>query len=201
MAQAGEHIHPVFDRMLDRQAKESLLGQRGLVVWFYGLSGSGKSTLALALERELHARGRLTQVLDGDNIRTGLNRNLGFSDEDREENIRRIAEVARLFLHAGVITLASFITPRQAYRDAARQIVGPEDFLDVFVDCPFETCEARDVKGLYAKAKAGKVAQFTGKDSGFERPVAPDIHLDTDALTEEQALEQLLQAVLPRIQP
>ena len=186
-----ENIHPVFDHMLDRGAKERLLGQRGMVIWLYGLSGSGKSTLAVALERRLHSEKLLTQILDGDNIRTGLNRNLGFSDEDREENIRRIAEVAKLFAQAGMITINSFITPKQRYRELARDIIGNNDLFEVYVRCSFATCERRDVKGLYAKARAGKVAKFTGRDSEFEEPDRPDLVVDTDEMDLDGALELL----------
>ena len=197
-----ENIHPTFGQLLDREAKEALLNQRGLVVWLYGLSGSGKSTLATALERRLHEEGVFTQVLDGDNIRTGLNNNLGFSDEDRSENIRRIAEVAKLFASAGVVTITSFICPRNELRALAREIVGQADFLEVYVECSFETCEQRDVKGLYAKAKAGQVQNFTGRDSSFEAPEprdAADLILNTDNQAEGESLEQLYQAVRPRV--
>ena len=197
-----ENIHPTFGQLLDREAKEALLNQRGLVVWLYGLSGSGKSTLATALERRLHEEGAFTQVLDGDNIRTGLNNNLGFSDEDRSENIRRIAEVAKLFAMAGVVTITSFICPRNELRTLAREIVGQADFLEVYVECSFETCEQRDVKGLYAKAKAGQVQNFTGRDSSFEAPEprdAADLILNTDNQAEGESLEQLYQAVRPRV--
>ena len=197
-----ENIHPTFGQLLDREAKEALLNQRGLVVWLYGLSGSGKSTLATALERRLHEEGVFTQVLDGDNIRTGLNNNLGFSDEDRSENIRRIAEVAKLFASAGVVTITSFICPRNELRTLAREIVGQADFLEVYVECSFETCEQRDVKGLYAKAKAGQVQNFTGRDSSFEAPEprdAADLILNTDNQAEGESLEQLYQAVRPRV--
>ena len=197
-----ENIHPTFGQLLDREAKEALLNQRGLVVWLYGLSGSGKSTLATALERRLHEEGVFTQVLDGDNIRTGLNNNLGFSDEDRSENIRRIAEVAKLFTTAGVVTITSFICPRNELRTLAREIVGQADFLEVYVECSFETCEQRDVKGLYAKAKAGQVQNFTGRDSSFDAPEprdAADLILNTDNQAEGESLEQLYQAVRPRV--
>ena len=197
-----QNIHPTFGQLLDREAKEALLNQRGLVVWLYGLSGSGKSTLATALERRLHEEGLFTQVLDGDNIRTGLNNNLGFSDEDRSENIRRIAEVAKLFASAGVVTITSFICPRNELRTLAREIVGQADFLEVYVECSFETCEQRDVKGLYAKAKAGQVQNFTGRDSSFEAPEprdAADLILNTDNQAEGESLEQLYQAVRPRV--
>ena len=197
-----ENIHPTFGQLLDREAKEALMNQRGLVVWLYGLSGSGKSTLATALERRLHEEGVFTQVLDGDNIRTGLNNNLGFSDEDRSENIRRIAEVAKLFASAGVVTITSFICPRNELRALAREIIGQADFLEVYVDCSFETCEQRDVKGLYAKAKAGQVQNFTGRDSSFEAPEprgAADLILNTDNQAEGESLDQLYHAVRPRL--
>tara|TARA_R110002096_G_scaffold238581_7_gene430162 strand:+ start:10935 stop:11543 length:609 start_codon:yes stop_codon:yes gene_type:complete len=196
----GEHIHPVFDRMIGREAKEKRLGQRGMVIWLYGLSGSGKSTLAIALEKALAEEGVFTQILDGDNIRTGLNGNLGFSDEDRKENIRRISEVAKLFAQAGVVTITSFITPKIELRESAREIVGKDDFLEVYVRASFETCAERDPKGLYAKAKAGEVKQFTGKDSSFEEPEAPDLFIDTENASIEESLNQLLEVVRPRIQ-
>ena len=199
---APENIHPTFGQLLGREAKEAMLNQHGLVVWLYGLSGSGKSTLATTLERRLHEEDVFTQVLDGDNIRTGLNNNLGFSDEDRLENIRRIAEVAKLFAQAGAVTITSFICPRNELRAMAREIVGPADFLEVYVECRFETCEQRDVKGLYAKAKAGQVKQFTGKDSLFEPPEprsVADLILNTDNQTESESLEQLFQAVRLRV--
>ncbi|MFT5467442.1 MAG: adenylylsulfate kinase [Verrucomicrobiales bacterium] len=199
MSDSQEHIHPVFDRMLGRGPKEQMLKQRGLVVWLYGLSGSGKSTLAIALEQKLHEKGVFTQVLDGDNIRSGLNKNLGFSDEDRKENIRRIAEVAKLFANAGVVTLASFITPMTELREQAREIVGADDFIEVYVRASFETCAERDPKGLYAKAAAGEVKQFTGKDSGFEEPETPDLLIDTEGASIDDSLQQLLAAVEPRI--
>jgi adenylylsulfate kinase len=196
-----ENIHPVFDRMLGREAKEVRLGQRGLVVWLYGLSGSGKSTIAIALERRLAEEGFFTQILDGDNIRSGLNRNLGFADEDRQENIRRIAEVARLFAQAGVVTLTSFITPRRELRELARGIVGPVDFLEVYVEASFDTCAVRDPKGLYAKAASGGVAQFTGKDSAFEEPEVPDLRLPTESLSVGDAVELLYRSLIHRIRP
>ncbi|MEM8867549.1 MAG: adenylyl-sulfate kinase [Verrucomicrobiota bacterium] len=189
--------------MLDRDAKEAQLGQRGHVFWFYGLSGSGKSTLANALERALVERGVMTKILDGDNIRSRLNRDLGFSDEDRTENIRRISEVARLFLDSGFVVFTSFITPKRELRAAASEIVGQEDFTSVYVQASFETCAARDVKGLYAKAAAGGVANFTGKDSSFEEPAEgdPDWIISTDNQTEQESLESLLARVLPMVKP
>jgi adenylylsulfate kinase len=195
----GENIHPVFDRMLGREAKEARLGQRGLVLWLYGLSGSGKSTIAIALERRLAAEGFFTQILDGDNIRSGLNRNLGFSDEDRTENIRRIAEVAKLFVRAGVVTLTSFITPRRDLRDLARGIIGPADFCEVYVSASFATCAERDPKGLYAKAAGGGVPQFTGQDSAFEEPESADLVIPTERLSVDEAVGLLHRQVIDRI--
>ena len=196
-----ENIHPVFHQMLGRADKEARLNQRGIVVWLFGLSGSGKSTLAIALERRLAEEGFFTQILDGDNSRSGLNRNLGFSDEDRTENIRRVAEVAKLFLQAGAVTITSFITPRNDLRELARQIIGEADFLGVYVKASFETCAIRDPKGLYAKATSGGVAQFTGRDSVFEEPERPDLLLNTESQSISEALDTLYHAVLPRIQP
>jgi len=196
---AQENIFPEFARMLQRPAKEERLRQRSRVFWLYGLSGSGKSTLANALERRLFADGYFTQILDGDNIRTGLNRDLGFSDEDRMENIRRIAEVARLFMDAGVVTLTSFICPARAMRAMAREIVGAENFVEVYVRASFEKCAERDVKGLYAKAQSGELKQFTGKDSAFEEPERADLTIDTETATLEESLDELYRNVVPRI--
>ncbi|TVP79181.1 MAG: adenylyl-sulfate kinase [Puniceicoccaceae bacterium] len=197
-----ENIHTEFHRMLGREAKEAQLKQRGHVFWFYGLSGSGKSTLANALERKLAEQGVVTKILDGDNIRSRLNRDLGFSDEDRLENIRRIAEVARLFLDAGIVVLTSFITPKRELRALAGEIVGAGDITPVYIEASFETCAERDVKGLYAKAAAGGVQNFTGKDSSFEPPEGsdPDWTIPTDHQSEAASLQQLLEQVLPIIQ-
>ena len=191
---SAENIHPIFHRSLDRSSKETLLGQKGCVIWLYGLSGAGKSTLAIALEKRLHTDGIMTQLLDGDNIRTGLNRNLGFTDADRKENIRRIAEVAKLFANAGIVTIASFITPKKELRTLAREVIREPDFREVFVTCSFETCERRDVKGLYAKVKSGDIKNFTGKDSSFEPPEKSspaDLELNTDEKSEHICLEEL----------
>lgn len=199
---ASDNLHPIFDRVLGRAEKEAKLQQRGRVIWLYGLSGSGKSTLAIALERRLHAEGITTHLLDGDNVRTGLNRDLGFTDADRAENIRRIAEVAKLFVQAGVVVIASFITPQRAHRQLARSIIGADDFLEVYIAASFETCAKRDPKGLYAKASAGGVKQFTGKDSSFETPTAEDIEaltINTEAGTAADSLLQLHAVVSPRI--
>ena len=194
------HIYPIFDRMLDRSSKEQLLGQRGLMVWFTGLSGSGKSTLAIALERALQQRGLLCRILDGDNIRSGINNNLGFSPEDRIENIRRIAEVGKLFVDTGIITLAAFISPNNDLRQMAARIIGPDDFLEIYVSTPLSECERRDVKGLYAKARKGEIKAFTGISAPFEKPANPALTLDTTQLDVQQSVERLLALILPKVQ-
>lgn len=185
------NLYPDFAHGLPRPAKERLLGQRGFAVWFYGLSGSGKSTLAGGFERRLHDAGRYAVVLDADKVRGGLNAGLGFSDEDRAENIRRVAEVAKLFVDAGAIVLAAFITPREALRARIREIIGPDDVSLVYTKASFAACRDRDVKGLYAKVQAGGVAQFTGKDSAFEEPTGDDFVLNTEELDVEACLDTL----------
>ncbi len=190
-------IHPIYQRMLSRAERQSALHQRGVAFWFTGLSGSGKSTLAVALERELYIRGYVAQVLDGDNIRDGLNKNLGFSMEDREENIRRIAEVTKLYVHSGLIAICSFISPVADLRKMARDIIGPGDFIEVYIDTPLEVCEARDVKGLYKKARGGALPGFTGIDSPYEPPVLADLVIKTAETSVGQCVEQLLYFALP----
>lgn len=187
----AENIHTEFHRFLDRAAKETLLAQKGVVIWMTGLSGSGKSTIANAAERALHAEGRMTTILDGDNLRSGLNQDLGFTDEDRSENIRRTAEVARLFASQGIITFVSVITPKNAFRAAARHIVGA-DYHEIYIKASFEDCAARDPKGLYQKAAAGKVQNFTGRDSGFEEPDDPQLVLDTTAHSVDECTTNLI---------
>lgn len=195
----ANNIYPIFDRMLTRQDKEALLGQRGLMIWFTGLSGSGKSTIAIALERELQQRGLLCRILDGDNIRTGINNNLGFTEADRVENIRRIAEVSKLFVDTGIVTIAAFISPSNAIREMAARIIGPADFVEVYVSTPIEECERRDVKGLYAKARRGEIKHFTGISAPFEAPASPALTLDTSVLSLEESVHRLLELILPRI--
>lgn len=195
-----EHIYPIFDKMLSRQDKERLLGQRGLMIWFTGLSGSGKSTVAIALERELHKRGLLCRILDGDNIRCGINNNLGFSPADRVENIRRIAEVGKLFVDTGIITIAAFISPNNDLREMAAKIIGKDNFVEVYISTPIEVCEQRDVKGLYAKARRGEIKDFTGVSAPFEAPQSPDLELDTSLLSLEESVNSLLSYILPKIE-
>lgn len=197
--QETNHIYPIFDRMLGRADKEELLKQHGLMIWFTGLSGSGKSTIAIALERELQQRGLLCRILDGDNIRSGINNNLGFSAEDRVENIRRIAEVGKLFVDTGIITLAAFISPNNEIRELAAGIIGKEDFLEIYVSTPLEECERRDVKGLYAKARRGEIKNFTGISAPFEAPTHPALSLDTSKLSLKESVDQLLDLILPKV--
>lgn len=189
-----DNIHPVFERMLQRSEREQRLGQRAKVLWLTGLSGSGKSTIAIGLERALFAAGFFPQLLDGDNIRSGINNNLGFSLEDRAENIRRIAEVAKLYAHSGIVVLCSFISPTQEMRRLAASIIGA-DFLEIFVDTPLEICEARDVKGLYAKARRGEIKDFTGIDSPYEAPEDPFLRLTTANKSVEACVQQAFAAV------
>ena len=176
-----DHIHTQFHRFVSAEEKSALLGQKGIVLWMYGLSGSGKSTIAAALERKLHEEGRFVVILDGDNFRSGLNSDLGFSDDDRKENVRRVAEVAKIFANQGVIVLVSVITPKRALREQARQIIG-EQFREIWIKASYETCADRDPKGLYAKVAAGQIKQFTGKDSGFEEPEDAELIIDTEVV-------------------
>lgn len=187
-----ENIYPIFERMLSRQDKEDLLRQKGVMLWFTGLSGSGKSTVAIALERELHKRGKLCRILDGDNIRTGINADLTFSAEDRKENIRRIAEVGKLFVDTGIITIAAFVSPTNELRELARNIIGEDDFKEIFISTPIEECERRDVKGLYARARRGEVKDFTGISAPFEAPTNPTLSLDTSVLSLEDSVKEIL---------
>jgi adenylylsulfate kinase len=193
------NIHPEHHRFLNRHDKEVLLDQKGLAIWMCGLSGSGKSTIANAAERVLHKQGHFTIILDGDNLRAGLNANLSFTDEDRLENIRRIAELTKVLVENGVIVFISAITPRGEFRDLARGIVGEQNLFEVFVKASYEACEKRDVKGLYAKAARGEIANFTGKDNSFEPPTNPELTLNTEQLSIEDAAIELVEAVRERI--
>lgn len=200
MTEYSRDIYPVFDWILLRESKEKLLNQRSKVIWMTGLSGAGKSTIAAALEKELYKKGFLTQIIDGDNVRTGINKNLTFSDDDRKENLRRIAEVSKLFLNCGIITINSFITPTEESRKTAREIIGDKNFIEVYINAPIDVCEMRDVKGLYKKARAGQIKNFTGIDSVFEEPVNPDIEIRTDQLSIEEAIQKLNEYIIPQIE-
>jgi adenylylsulfate kinase len=199
MTSSDKNIYPVFHKIVDRKAKEKKLQQRAKVIWFTGLSGAGKTTLARHLEEELFSRDFLVQVLDGDNIRTGINNNLTFSDTDRQENIRRIAEVSKLFLNCGVITINSFICPTEKMREMAIDIIGRENFIEVYVNAPLAVCEERDVKGLYARARRGEIKDFTGISAPFEYPEGLDLEIRTDKLTIEESVKKLLDFVLPKV--
>jgi adenylylsulfate kinase len=195
----NQNIHPVFEKMLSRSERQHFLGQKSKVIWFTGLSGSGKSTLAVHLERKLFESGYFAQLLDGDNIRSGVNANLGFSLVDREENIRRIAEIAKLYLDSGIITLCSFISPTISIRKLARTIIGSSDFLEIYTHAPLEICEQRDVKGLYKRARLGEIAGFTGIDSPYEAPESPFLKIDTAAQSIDESLGKLYDKILPLI--
>jgi adenylylsulfate kinase len=176
---------------VNRELREKLLNQKGVLIWFTGFSGSGKSTIASQLEAELYNMGKLTYMLDGDNIRYGLNSNLGFTKEDRSENIRRISEVCKLFVDAGIITIATFVSPFKCDRDRVRNTLG-KDFIEVYVDCPIEVCEGRDPKGIYKKARNGEIKNFTGIDSPYEVPENPEIILSTGEISVDQCVDKIL---------
>ena len=199
MTAEQRHIYPVFDKMLKREEKELLLRQHSVMVWFTGLSGSGKSTIAIALERELHRRGLLCRILDGDNIRSGINNNLGFLEADRVENIRRIAEIGKLFIDTGIITIAAFISPMNSLREMAASIIGKNNFFEIYVNTSLAECERRDVKGLYAKARRGEIKEFTGISAPSEEPLHPDLVLDTLTLSVKQSVDELLKLILPKV--
>lgn len=190
------HIHPITDRMADRSVRESLLQQRGGVYWMTGLSGSGKSTIALGLEKALLDAGHYVVVLDGDNIRDGINQDLSFSIEDRHENIRRIAEIAKLFCQNGALLITSFISPTEESRAFAKSIIGEEDFHEIYINTPLEICEQRDVKGLYKKARAGEIKSFTGIDSPYEPPVNPFLEIKTQDQTVDESVQQVFDSII-----
>ncbi len=185
--------------MISRLEKENLLKQQSIVIWLTGLSGAGKTTLAINIEKELFKRGFLTQILDGDIIRNGINNNLGFSEQDREENIRRVAEISKIFLSCGIICINSFISPTHKIRQLAKDIIGNKNFIEIFVNCSLEVCEERDIKGLYKNARKGEIKNFTGINSKYENPINPDIEVNTAVLSIEESLEKCLKVILQRI--
>lgn len=193
-----DNIHPIFDVTLSKEEKEKQLNQKAIVLWMVGLSGSGKSTIAKGLEKKLHAEGFFTELLDGDNLRVGVNNNLGFSVEDRKENIRRATEVAKLFYNAGIITVCSFISPTKEIRAMAKEILG-DAMVEVFINTPLEECEKRDVKGLYQKARAGEIKGFTGIDSPFEEPENADIEVKTKDMSIEESVDLLYNQIVSKI--
>jgi len=200
MTTKATNIHPVFDRIIGRDEKEQFLNQRARVIWMTGLSGSGKTTIAIGVEKELQRRGFLTQILDGDNIRTGINKNLGFSEEDRTENIRRIAEVSKLFVNCGIITINCFVSPTLEIREQAKEIIGEDDFREIYVNASYEECEKRDVKGLYKKARNGEIKNFTGLDAPFEAPENAFIEIKTADMSIEESVTCLVKAILSDIE-
>ncbi len=188
----ADHIYPIYDRMLAQADKEHLLQQKGKVFWLTGLSGAGKSTLAIQVERRFHEQGHLVKLLDGDNIRSGINADLGFTMESRTENIRRVAEIAKLFKATGIITLCSFICPTIEAREMAGEIIGKDDYREVFIEVDLAEAEKRDPKGLYKKARAGMIKNFTGIDSAYEAPPNPDLRIRTDQYDIETCVNQLV---------
>lgn len=194
-----ENIFPFFDKIIPQENKEKFLNQRAKVIWFTGLSGSGKSSLALRLEKELFIRRFHSKLLDGDNIRSGINKNLSFSPEDRIENIRRIAEVSKLFLKCGIIAVNGFVSPTEGIRNMAKDIIGRDNFIEIFVNTPIEVCEERDTKGLYKKARAGEILNFTGVNAPFEKPVSPNLTISTETWTIEESVNEILDYIIPKI--
>ena len=193
------NIHPINHRMLQRCDKEGMLGQKGCVFWFCGLSGSGKSTLAVNLERDLHNAGIHSVVLDGDNLRSSLNKDLAFSEEGRAENLRRASEVAKILLSNGLVVIGSFISPKKEFRDFTRSIIWEESFREVYIKAPFKTCQNRDVKGLYAKVQAGEIKNFTGSSSSFEEPINPWITIETDSETPKESSKKLFERIINEV--
>jgi len=193
----NKEVYPLFEKLVSRQEKEHALKQHARVIWFTGLPCSGKTTLALGIEKELFNRGYFCQVLDGDNVRSGINNNLGFSNADRLENIRRIAEISKLFLSAGIITINAFVSPTHEIRDLARNIIGKEDFIEIYLNPSIEVCEKRDVKGMYKKARAGQIPDFTGVNAPFEAPFHPNLEVNTDAESIDASLAMILYYIIP----
>lgn len=195
----GKHLYSIQDQLIQRSEREERLGQRAKALWLTGLSSAGKSTIALGLERRLFNEGFFAQVLDGDNLRSGINNNLGFSPEDRQENIRRVAEIARLYLNAGIIAINSFISPSREMREQAQSIIGAADFLEIYINAPLDVCEQRDVKGLYKKARNGEIKDFTGVDAPYEAPEAPALEIRTAEISIPEAIEVVYHFILPHI--
>ncbi len=199
MKESAGNLYPIFDEILQREDKEILLQQNAKVIWMTGLSGSGKTTVAKGVERHLHSQGILSQILDGDNIRVGISSHLTFSIEDRTENIRRISEVSKLFLNCGVVTLNCFVSPTIEIRNIAREIIGAENFIEVYINASIDICEERDVKGLYQKARKEQIKNFTGISAPFEAPKSPELHINTALLSIDESVQKVLNYILPII--
>tara|TARA_B100001778_G_C18566781_1_gene620530 strand:+ start:686 stop:1297 length:612 start_codon:yes stop_codon:yes gene_type:complete len=196
---SNKHLFSSSKDLLSRTEKEKLLNQKGIVLWLTGLSGSGKTTLAKTFSEQLHNDGFLTQVLDGDNIRLGINNNLSFTLEDRMENIRRTAEMAKLFVDCGVVTICCLVSPTEKIRTLAKEIIGKEDFFEIFINTPLNICEERDVKGLYAMARKGEVKNFTGISAPFENPKSPSLEIKTEGVNIATSTKEMMEAILPKI--
>ena len=199
MKPSNKHLFSSSKDLLSRTDKEKLLNQKGIVLWLTGLSGSGKTTLAKAVSEQLHNNGFLTQVLDGDNIRLGINNNLSFTLEDRLENIRRTAEIAKLFVDCGVVTICCLVSPTEKIRSLAKEIIGKEDFFEIFINTPLNICEERDVKGLYVMARKGEVKNFTGISAPFENPKSPSLEIKTEGVNIATSTKEMMEAILPKI--
>ena len=199
MKELKGNLFPIFDEILQREDKQELLNQNSKVIWMTGLSGSGKTTVAKGVERYLHSQGILNQLLDGDNIRVGISNNLTFSSDDRAENIRRISEVSKLFINCGVVTLNCFVSPTIEIRNIAKQIIGAENFIEVYINASVDTCEERDVKGLYKKARKGEIKNFTGISAPFEAPKSAEIEINTAQLSIDESVQKVLDYILPII--
>ena len=199
MKSTNKNLFPIFEDIIQRKDKENLLNQNSKVIWLTGMSGSGKTTIAKGLEKYLFSKGIINQILDGDNIRIGLNKNLSFSESDRTENIRRIAEVSKLFLNSGVVTINCFVSPLKKMRQLAKDIIGKEDFIEIYINASLEICKQRDVKGLYKKALNGKIKNFTGISSNYEAPEQADLELITNEKSFNESIEELSKFILPKI--
>ena len=199
MKPSNKHLFSSSKDLLSRTEKEKLLNQKGIVLWLTGLSGSGKTTLAKSVSEQLHNNGFLTQVLDGDNIRLGINNNLSFTLEDRMENIRRTAEMAKLFVDCGVVTICCLVSPTEKIRKLAKEIIGKEDFFEIFINTPLNICEERDVKGLYELARKGEVKNFTGISAPFENPKSPSLEIKTEGVNIATSTKEMMEAILPKI--
>ncbi|MAJ90277.1 MAG: adenylyl-sulfate kinase [Flavobacteriales bacterium] len=199
MKEKKGNIHTIFDEILHRKDKEILLNQRSKVIWMTGLSGSGKTTIAKGVEKYLYSKGIITQILDGDNLRAGINNDLSFSSQDRNENIRRVSEISKLFINCGIITINCFISPTIKMRKMAKDIIGEENFIEIYINASIEECKKRDVKGLYKKAENKKIKNFTGISSPFESPKKPELEIDTSKLSINESIQKVIDYILPKI--